>query len=208
MITDSCPDSLTATLFGKTRRTVLSLIYTHADESFYLRQIARSVGAGLGAVQRELKSLSNAGIIMRLVKGRQVYYQANAGCPIFAELKSILIKTAGIGDVLKAALAPLADRIEVAVIFGSMARGKEKRISDVDMLIVGNLTLGEVVTALQAAQKTLRREINPSLYPATEFQSKLAAGNHFLRTILKEPMVFLIGNKGELARLAKKRLAG
>ena len=200
-------DNLSGTLFGKTRRAVLSLLYGHADDAFYLRQIARASGAGLGAVQRELKQLSNAGIVQRIVRGRQVYYQANPRCPVFEELKKLVVKTVGVGAVLQAALAPLADRIKVAFIYGSVARNSEGRESDVDVMVVGKVTFAEIVSSLSEAQKTIGREISPTVYPPAEFRSKLAAGHHFLNTVLKEPTLFLIGGKGELARLAKKPLA-
>ena len=207
MSTFAFSDNLSVTLFGKTRRAVLSLLYTHADESFYLRQIARSAAAGLGSVQRELQSLHSVGIITRTASGRQVYYKANTQCPVFAELKTLIMKTAGAGDVLKTALAPLADRITVAFIYGSVAAGTEKRESDIDIMVVGKLTFAEVVTALQKAQQTLGREINPSVYPEAEFKAKLATDNHFLKSVVNTPILFLVGGKRELARLAKKRLA-
>jgi predicted nucleotidyltransferase len=199
---------LSSSLFGKTRRAVLSLLYSHTDESFYLREIARVAGLGLGAVQRELKRLSGTGIIRRTVRGNQVYYQADPDCPIFEELKNLVIKTAGVGDVLRAALAPLADRIEVALIYGSFARGEEHRGSDVDLLVVGDVTFSEVASALAEAQDTLSREINPTVYPPGEFQSKLREGHHFLTSLSKEPRIFLIGGEHELERLAEKRLVG
>ncbi len=133
-------DSLSATLFGKTRRAVLALLYSHVEEHFYLRQIARTAEVGLGAVQRELKKLSEAGIIRRTIRGRQVYYQANPECPVYPELKSLVVKTVGVGDVLRTALVPLADRINVAFLFGSLVRGDERSSSDVDVMIVGNVT--------------------------------------------------------------------
>jgi len=201
-------DNLSAALFGKTRRAVLSLLYSHTDEAFYLREIARAAGLGLGAVQREVKRLSETGIIRRTVRGHQVYYQADPGCPIFQELKSLVIKTVGVGDVLRAALAPLADRIVVALIYGSFARGDEQRGSDVDLLVVADVTFAEIVSALGGAQETLGREINPTVYPPTEFQSKLGEGHHFLTSVSKEPRIFLIGGEHELERLAQKRLAG
>ena len=120
-------DTLSMTLFGKTRRAVLSLLYGHADESFYLRQIARIARVGLGAAQREVKQLSDAGILHRVVRGRQVYYQANRHCPVFGELKSLVLKTAGAAAVIQAALAPLADRIRAAFLYGSTAHGGEQK---------------------------------------------------------------------------------
>ena len=208
MSTGSQPDNLSSTLFGKTRRAVLSLLYSHTDEAFYLRQIARAAGVGLGAVQRELKQLSDAGIIQRTERGPQVYYQANPRCPIFQELRKLVIKTIGVGDVLRASLAPLADCINVAFIYGSLSRSEERKESDVDLLVVGKATFGEIVSALHGAQETIGREVNPTVYPPTEFRSKVKAVNHFLRTVLKGPKVFLIGDERELARLAGKRLVG
>jgi len=200
-------DNLSRTLFGKTRRAVLSLLYSHIEDAFYLRQIVRTAGAGLGAVQRELKQLSDAGIIQRFVRGHQVYYQANPRCPIFAELKNLVVKTIGVGAALQAALAPLADRIDLAVIYGSIARSEEHRESDVDVLVVGKVTFAEVVSSFSEVQKTIGREINPTVYPLSEFRSKLAAGHHFLNTVLRGPMLFLIGEKRDLAGLARKPLA-
>ena len=208
MSTAPYKEDISQTVFGKTRRAVLSLLYSHVDEAFYLRQIVRVAGVGLGAVQRELKLLSDAGIIQRIVRGRQVYYQANPQCPVFGELKALVIKTVGIAAIVQAALAPLADRIRIAGIYGSIARSEEHRGRDVDLLVVGKVTFAEIVSTLDQAQKTINREINPTVYPVDEFQSKLSAGHHFLSTIVEKPMFFLFGDKRELARLAKKRLAG
>ena len=200
-------DNISRTLFGKTRRAVLSLLYGQVEDAFYLRQIVRAAGAGLGAVQRELKQLSDAGIVKRFVRGHQVYYQANPQSPVFAEVKNLVVKTVGVGAALQAALAPLADRIDLAVIYGSIARSEEHRESDVDVLVVGKVTFAEVVSAFSEVQETIGREINPTVYPLSEFRSKLAAGHHFLSTVLREPMLFLIGEKRDLAGLAKKPLA-
>ncbi len=195
--------NLSTALFGKTRRAILSLLYGHADEAFYLRQIARTAGVALGGVQREVKNLSDAGIIVRMERGRHVYYQANEHCPIFSELKSLMVKTSGVVGVLRAALAPFADRIRIAFIFGSVARGDERRGSDVDVVVVGAITFAEAVSALGQTQNILNREVNPTVYPLAEFQQKLASGHHFLKSISKGPKSFLIGDEHELTGLAK-----
>jgi predicted nucleotidyltransferase len=174
-------DLLSETLFGKTRRAVLSLLFSHADEKFYLRQLVRVAGGGIGALQREVKSLADAGIINRIGKGRQVYYQANSQCAVFAELKSLIMKTAGMGDTLKMAMLPLAERIQVAFIYGSIARGGESKGSDVDIFVVGDVTFAEVVAVLSPVQQTLNREINPTIYPVDEFRAKQVAGHHFIK---------------------------
>ena len=194
-------------LFASTRRAVLGLLFTHTDEAFYLRELARRAGAGLGAVDREIKRLTSAGIVSRRARGRQVFYQANPRSPAFAELASLMVKTVGLWDVLRAALAPLAGRIRVAFIYGSFARDAHDRASDVDLMIVGDATFAEVVAALSDAQEALGREINPTVYPAAEFHSKLAANSHFLRTVLKAQKTFLIGDQRELRGVASQRLA-
>jgi len=156
---------------------------------------------------REVNRLASAGIISRMVQGRQVYYQANSECPVFAEIKGLMIKTSGLAEVLQAALAPLAERIRVAFIYGLFARDDQQRASDIDVMLVGGPTFGEVAAALNSPQETLGREINPTVYPVAEFRSRLAAQNHFVKTVLKERKIFLIGDKRELQDLASQRLA-
>ena len=113
------------------------------------------------------------------------------------------MKTVGIGEILKAALVPLADLINVAFLFGSLVRGSERSLSDADVLVVGDVTFSEVVTALGQVQETIRREINPIVYPPKEFRSKLAADHRFLKTTLNSPKFFLIGDEHELAKLVE-----
>ena len=207
MSTASSGSSLSTALFGRTRRAILALLFGHPDEAYYLRQLARSGGLGLGAVQREVKRLAEAGIFRRTVRGRQVYYQANPECPLFEELKSLVVKTAGVADVLRDALAPLASQIKIAFIYGSVARFKQKTGSDVDLLVIGDASFGDIVSALGPAQGILGREINPTVYSPTEFKSKLKARHHFLSSVLRNEKVFVIGDEHELARLGPIRLA-
>lgn len=192
-------------LFGKTRRAILVLLYSRPDESLYLRQIVRATSAGLGAVQRELKKLSDAGIIKREEHGVQAFYHANRDCPVFAELQGLVIKTAGVAEVLCAALALLADRIDCAFIYGSAARADLGPDSDIDVLVVGEVSFGDVVSALGPTQEKLNREVNPSVYPKAELCRKLRTGHHFLQNVLKEPRILLIGDTDEFAGLVKKR---
>lgn len=207
MSTRSSNPSLAEVLFSKNRRAVLSLLYGHPDQTFYLRQIVRASGGGHGAIQRELKTLSDVGVLRRTVRDKQVYFQADPDCPVFEELKSLVVKTAGVADVLKDALAALGERVQAAFIFGSVARGQQKEQSDVDLLVVGTTTFRDLVAALADAQSLLRREINPTLYTPEEFRTKLTTRNHFLRTVLASDKLFLIGDERELERLAKERVA-
>jgi uncharacterized protein len=208
MIVPEIPDPgrLAATLFGKTRRQLLGWLFTHTDESFYVRELVRLSGAAPGAVSRELEKVTAAGILRRTSRGNQVFYQADEECAIFGELKSIFLKTAGLTDQIRSALAAIAGRISIAAIYGSAARGTLRAPSDVDLLIVGDVSFGEVVSALAPAQSSLGREINPTVYPRAEFRSKLRAGSHFLTTLMKEPVQFVLGDLRELERLGAKRL--
>lgn len=195
--------TLSKVLFGQSRRSILALLYGHADEQFYLREIARRAGTGVGATQRELEQLTDAGLLQRVRRGHQVYYQANRKNPIFAELKSIIAKTSGIRDVLNEGLASLADRIKLAFVYGSIARGEEAGSSDVDLMIVGEVTFADVVAALSEIESKLGREVNPTVYGPQEFREKLAARNHFLTTVGKEKKLFVIGDEREFRRLGQ-----
>lgn len=192
---------MASALFGKSRRAVLGLLYGHADQSFYVRQIVRSVGLGQGTVQRELARLAAAGILSQRHEGNQVYFQANPQSPVFPELKSLVVKTMGVGDVLQFGLQKLASRINVAFVYGSLASGKESRKSDVDLMVVGKVTFGEVAAALNSAQESIGREVNASVYSPTDFKKKLKTGHHFLTALLPSPKIFLIGDQRELEKL-------
>ena len=201
MSTDSPGHSVAAALFGKTQRALLALFFVRPEQSFYLRQIVRTAGIGQGAAQRELARWVQAGLLVRSRRGNQVHYQANTGSPVFAELKGLTVKTAGVADVLRDALAGLADRIKLAFIHGSVARGTEEAGSDVDVLVVGAVTFAEIAAALHGTQEKLGREVNPTVYAAREFRKKLSAGHHFLTAAAVAPKMFLIGGERELKRL-------
>ena len=196
-------NSLCSGLFSKTRQAVLALLYGRADTSFYTKQILDAVKIGRGSVQRELKNLTDAGIITREVQGRQVYYRANSRCPIFDELRIIVRKTFGLADVIRQSLATSADKIRVAFIFGSIARSTDDRRSDIDLMVVGKISFGDVVSLLTPAEEELGREVNPVVYPIAEFKRKVKEDHHFVKTVLEDEKIFVIGDEDELRRLAE-----
>jgi len=191
-------------LFGKTRQAVLALLYGRADSSFYTKQILDAVRIGRGTVQRELKNLTDTGIIIREVQGRQVYYRANARCPIFNELKNIVRKTFGVADVLRQSLVTEAAKVRVAFIFGSIARSADDRRSDIDLMVVGKISFGDVVSLLSPAEEKLGREVNPVVYPVAEFKKKVKEDHHFVKTVLENEKIFVIGDEDELRKLAER----
>lgn len=190
-------------LFGKTRQAVLALLFGRADSSFYTKQILDAAKIGRGTVQRELKNLTDTGIIIREVQGRQVYYRANAQCPIFNELKNIVRKTFGVADVIRGSLTPISKIIRAAFIFGSVARSADNRTSDIDVMIIGEVSFAAVSSAISRAEKAIQREINPVVYPVAEFKQKVKEDHHFVKTVLEGEKIFLIGDEGELRRLAE-----
>lgn len=191
-------------LFGRTRSALLARLYSQSDESFYLRQLAREIGGGHGALQRELQHLTDMGLVVRSAQGNQVLYRANAQSPIFSEVKSLIAKTVGIREALAPTLESLESEIKIAFVYGSVARQQERASSDIDLLVVGSAAFSEVVSALGPVQRALGREINPTVFPVSEFRSKVAAGNHFLRTVMGEKKIFVIGTQNELTKLAAK----
>jgi predicted nucleotidyltransferase len=190
-------------LFGSTRRRVLGWLLGHPDEAYYLRELVRHIGGAVGAAQRELELLTASGLVRREVRGKQVYFQANEKAAIFPELQRLFAKTVGLVDVLRESLTPLAQHIRVAIVFGSAARGELHASSDVDLLVVGDVSFGDVITAMQPAEKRLGRDINPTVYSAVEFQAKVQAKHHFVTTVLAEPKMFVLGEDDQLPRIER-----
>ncbi len=201
MSTEESELTVATALFGKTQRAMLALFFMRPEQSFYLRQILRTARIGQGAAQRELARWVEAGLLIRTRRGNLVYYQANVDSPVFAELKALTVKTAGVADVLRESLAELAERITAAFVHGSMARGTEKSDSDVDVIVIGKVTFSEVVAAFRGAHAHIGREVNPTVYSEKEFREKLHARHHFLTAVAAAPKLFLIGDERELKRL-------
>ena len=194
-------------LFGKTRGEILGLLYGRPDEAFYFQQIRRQIAAaGVGAVQREMQMLLEAGLIQRSEVGNQVFFRANRDNPIFPELRAIVAKTLGVFHVLRTALAPVAAKIDFAFVYGSIAREDENASSDIDVMVVGKIELEQLVERFAEAEKILARPVNPTLYSTTEFKAKLRSGHHFLNAVLQGKKVFLLGDESELRAIREKRV--
>ncbi|MBU9617152.1 nucleotidyltransferase domain-containing protein [Burkholderia multivorans] len=194
--------SIASTLFSDYRRRVLGLLLLRPDEALHVREIARMTDTAPGTLHKELSKLAEAGILSRERQGNQVLYRANRGCAIYEELAAIMRKTSGIGDVLTDALRPCAGQIDVAFIFGSVARGQETADSDVDVMVIGTVGFANVVRLLYDVQATLRRDINPKVLSRDEFRQGVDGRDAFLRDVLGKPKIFLIGTEDDLAELA------
>jgi predicted nucleotidyltransferase len=188
-------------LGSRLRAKALGWLYCHPGERFFVRQLTGLLREDSTNLSRELARLAQWGVLTCQQEGRQKYYQANPTCPVFPELKSLAIKTAGLGDVIRSALKPVASRIRLALVFGSFASGHETAASDIDLLLAGNLSLREVASLLGPMQKDIGRNINCVVYRPAELRQKAKAGHHFVTSVLNNPKMFLIGDEGDLARV-------
>jgi len=197
---------LSDALFTKTQQRVLGLLFGNPDRSYYANEIVRLAGSGIGAVHRELAKLAAAGIIDVRRVGNQKHYQANRQSPIFDELRGIAVKTFGIADVLRSFLEPFTERIRAALIYGSVAKGADTAGSDIDLMIVSSdLSYADIFTVLSEAENKLGRSVKPTVYKPAEFQRKLKGDNAFLRRVLEQPIIFLLGSHDDLKRTRKSR---
>jgi predicted nucleotidyltransferase len=192
--------SIADALFSTTLQRVLGLLFGQPTRSFFANELIGLTGSGSGAVQRELARLVESGLIKSHEVGRQRHYQANVDAPIYNELRAIVVKTSGVAEPLRAALSPLADRIVLAMVYGSVAKGAATSSSDIDLLIVSDrLTLEDVYAVLAPAEKQLARKISPTLYSIAEFTQRRKKKNPFLMRVLAGAQIPLIGDKGVAA---------
>jgi predicted nucleotidyltransferase len=194
-------------LFTAYRRQVLGLLLLRPDDSLHVREISRLTGVPAGSLHRELRTLTEAGLLLREPLGNQVRYRANRAAPLYPELSEIFRKTTGLADILRDALAPLAKRIQIAFVFGSMAQGKEHGSSDVDVFVIGRASFAAVVGALSPLRARLGREVNPVVMTAAEFAAQRAEKDRFVARVMKEPKLFVIGTPDDLGQLAENRPA-
>ncbi|MBA3032463.1 MAG: nucleotidyltransferase domain-containing protein [Gammaproteobacteria bacterium] len=189
-------------LFGSYRQRALTQLLLHPDSSYHVRELARLTGTTPGTLHKELARLAQGGLLLREKQGNQVHYRANRDCPVFTELAGLFRKTSGMVGVLADALRTLDPVPELALVFGSMARGEENARSDVDLLLIADCTFGAAVKVLHPVQEQLQREINPVIHTAAEFARRLAAKDSFVGNILANPKLFVIGTEHDLGKLA------
>lgn len=194
---------LASLIFSDYRRRVLGLLLLHPDTTYHVRELARLTGTSAGTLHKELSKLTEGGVLRRQAVGNQVRYGANRDCPVFEELASILRKTSGLVDVLADALSSVENQIDLAFVFGSLARGDQTANSDVDVMVVGELGFAAVVQLLHPVQEALRREINPVVYSLAEFRHRAVSGDSFIQEVLTKPKLFVVGNENELGKLTQ-----
>lgn len=189
-------------LLPKTRQGILAALFVQPDKPWYVSELARRMGVPSSSLQRELQDLTKAGILKTYRQGHMAYYQANKDSPVFADVRGLLLKTAGLVDVLADALKPLAAKLQLVFVYGSIASGQEQSDSDIDVMVVGKVSPAELALPLRAARELLGREINPTVYTPAEFAKKRAAKEHFLTEVLTKPRLLVLGSEDDVGNVA------
>jgi predicted nucleotidyltransferase len=187
----------------KTRQGVLAATLLQPERSWYLADLARHLAVRSSTLQREVASLTSAGILKSHRRGRMVYFEADTDCPVYPDLRGLLLKTSGLVDVLRSSLAAVMRNIQVAFVYGSIAQSHERSESDVDLMIIGEVDLSEIASSIREAAHLLGREINPKVYRPIEFTQKLARKDHFLQSVLKSPKIFICGTERDLGQTSR-----
>ncbi len=190
-------------LFTKTQQRVLGLLYSSQGKRLYTNEIVRLADMGRGTVRRELARLVSAGLLLVTREGNQHYYQANPDGPVYEELLSIVKKTFGITDVIQEALMPVHEQIDLAFIYGSMAKQEETASSDIDLLVLtDSLAYSDLMTVLSDVELTLARPINPSIYTMAQIKDKLQQKNAFLTRVMEQPKLWIKGSADDIRKFS------
>lgn len=202
------PVSLAGALFSQVQLRVLRLFFGHADRTYQISDVIRLAQSGRGAVQRELEKLTAAGILSISMAGTRKSYRVNRQSPIFNELYRLIMKTAGMVDPIRAALEPFRQDIDLAFVYGSVARGTDTAHSDIDLMVFAHDTgYSEIYGALQKAEKILMRPINPTVTNIREWRQKFSDKSSFVRKVTQQPKLFVFGTADELKRIEQPRQA-
>lgn len=190
---------LSALITSKVRLKLVVLFLTHPEERFYQKQLIRDIGLSSAQLQFELRKLEEAGFLTSIREANTRYFQVNKRNPVYPELKSIVFKTVGLADYLTDALRKIGS-IEVALIYGSVAKNVESISSDVDLLVIGDVDMDALHEAVYTAEEAIGREINPTIYDRKDWEGRVKVEQAFACDILANPKIFLIGDEDELRR--------
>lgn len=185
---------------SKMRVNILKLFVFNPKQEYYPRQLERLVKKNYEHIRKELIKLETIGLLKSRVSGKQKYYCLNTEHTLYPDIKSIILKTVGIGDVLKAKFAELKD-ILICFIYGSYAKNVENIDSDIDLFIIGNVQLKELQKVLSGIEADIKREMNPTVYSKAEFRNKYKSNHRFIKSVINGPKLFIKGNSHVLRKL-------
>jgi predicted nucleotidyltransferase len=198
--------SLASALFSRVQLRVLRLFLGDPTKTYQISDVIRIADSGRGAVQRELEKLTAAGILSMSISGKRKSYSANRQSPIFNELYRLIMKTVGMVEPIRDALKPFRQDIDLAFVYGSVAKGTDTARSDIDLMVFARDTgYSEIFGALQKAEKILMRPINPTVTTIEEWQDKFSEKNSFVRKVIQQPKLFIVGTENELKGIEQSR---
>jgi DNA-binding transcriptional ArsR family regulator len=195
-------DATLAAIISPTRQAVLTTLFLRPDKAWYLSELAASLGTGPSSLQREINALVRVGILEKRVDGRRTYIKANEDSPIFPELRGLIEKTSGIVPMLREAITRTKG-LQIGFIYGSLARGEEGAGSDIDLMLIGAVSTMEISPKLRTVEKSVGRQINPTVFSLDEFSKNIAQKNHFLRTVMRNKKIMLVGTEDELKNYSR-----
>jgi len=184
---------------SKVTRKVLAVLFTNPSQRFYMRQLERIIGEPINAVRRELRILENSQLLLSKEEGNVKYYWVNKRNPIFEDLKRIILKTQALGSNLRDLFKNVSE-INVVFIYGSVAKNEENIASDLDVIIIGNIDGVKLHSEISQIEDKIKRTINYNHISLKEFRMKKTA---FLKRVIKEKKIFLVGNKDDLQKLSR-----
>ncbi len=188
--------ALAGALFTPVQQRVLGLLFAQPERRFQSAELIRLARSGTGAAHRQLQRLAATGLVLVSRDGNQKYYQANRESPNYSELRGLVVKTVGVVEPLRAALASLADRVRAAFVFGSVASGSDRAESDLDLFVIGeDLQYSDVYAALQGAEAQLHRPVNPTVMTTSEWKQKRARKDSFAARVAAQPRLFVVGGE-------------
>ena len=183
-------------LSSRVKAEIFRLLFGLSAKELHLRELERQSGLAVGTVRQELQRLVRLELVVGRRDSNRVYYRANQEHSLYPEIHSLVLKTAGLVDVLREALGQ--EEIQVAFVFGSVARAEERAQSDVDLMVIGPIGLRQLSRRLSTVSTQLGRVVNPHIMTAEEFRRRKAKRDHFLTRVLESPRMFVIGGKDDL----------
>ena len=193
-------DNLTRLLSSRVKAEVFRLLFGPDARELHVREIARRAKLNDATVRQELKRLASLHLVALRRDGNRAYYRAEASNPLYPDIRNIVLKTSGLVDILRQALVK-EPGIRLAFVFGSLASGAEKLASDVDLMVIGSVSLRQLSKGLSGVVSRIGREINPHVFAPQEFARRRKEHDHFLASVLDAPKLFVIGTEDELAEV-------
>jgi len=194
-------NTLAQLLCSRVRAKLFDLLFCASPAPLHLREIQRRSGLALGTVRQDIEKLVKMELVLRRKDGNRMYYAANEKHPLFPEIRGLVLKTSSLVDWLKQALN--VPSIRCAFVFGSVAQGKATAESDLDLMVIGEISLRKITGLLSGAGNRLGREINSHVLGPAEFLKRRKASEHFVTSVMTSPKIWLIGSEDELAAMGK-----